>query len=132
MAGLSTRTTTHHPPEDRGEKGSSPTGRLGRWSNPVNQYHHHLEGTEQRRRTGALSQHHRNEGEIMATTGEEAVTLEEFRQMTERAGLGMTAEEVADLKPLYELYAQYLKLLHTIDFQAEEIDVTFHPDWSPE
>lgn len=63
----------------------------------------------------------------MATAGEETVTSEEFRLMTERAGLGMTAEEVAELKPLYELYAQYLKLLHSIDLQAEEIGVTFHP-----
>ena len=68
----------------------------------------------------------------MATAGEETVTSEEFRLMTERAGLGMTAEEVAELKPLYELYAQYLKLLHSIDLQAEEIGVTFHPGWPQE
>ncbi len=68
----------------------------------------------------------------MATPGEETVTLEEFRQMTERAGLGMTPEEVADLKPLYELYAQYINVLHSIDLQAEEVGVTFHPDWPPE
>ena len=68
----------------------------------------------------------------MATAGEETVTSEEFRLMTERAGLGMTPEEVAELKPLYELYAQYLNLLHSIDLQAEEIGVTFHPDWPPE
>ncbi len=68
----------------------------------------------------------------MATPGEEAVTLEEFRQMTQRAGLGMTPEEVADLKPLYELYAQYINVLHSIDLQAEEIGLTFHPAWPPE
>ncbi len=68
----------------------------------------------------------------MATPGGEAVTLEEFRQMTQRAGLGMTPEEVADLKPLYELYAQYIDVLHSIDLQSEEIGVTFHPDWPPE
>ena len=68
----------------------------------------------------------------MATPGEEAVTLEEFRQMTQRAGLGMTPEEVAELKPLYELYAQYVNVLHSIDLQAEEIGVTFHPAWPPE
>ncbi len=68
----------------------------------------------------------------MATPEEEAVTLEEFRQMTQRAGLGMTPEEVADLKPLYELYAQYVNVLHSIDLQTEEIGVTFHPAWPPE
>ena len=68
----------------------------------------------------------------MATPEEEAVTIEEFRQMTLRAGLGMTPDEVAELKPLYELYAQYVDILHSIDLQAEEIGVTFHPDWPPE
>ena len=68
----------------------------------------------------------------MATPGEEAVTLEEFRLMTQRAGLGMTPEEVAELKPLYELYAQYVNVLHSIDLQAEEIGLTFRADWPPE
>ena len=68
----------------------------------------------------------------MATPGDETVTLEEFRQMTQRAELGMTAKEVAELKPLYELYAQYIDMLHSIDLQAEEIGVTFHPAWPPE
>ena len=58
--------------------------------------------------------------------------MEEFRLMTQRAGLGMTPEEVAELKPLYELYAQYINMLHSIDLQAEEIGVTFHADWPPE
>ena len=65
----------------------------------------------------------------MATPGDEAVTSEEFKLMTERAGLGMSAEELDELKPMYELYAQYIQLLHSIDLQAEEIGVTFHPDW---
>ncbi len=65
----------------------------------------------------------------MATTGREAVTSEEFKQMADRAGLGMIQEELDELRPIYELYAQYIQLLHSIDLQAEEIGVTFHPDW---
>ena len=65
----------------------------------------------------------------MATPGQQAVTSEQFKLMTELAGLGMTPEELEELKPLYDLYAEYIKLLHSIDFQAEEIGMTFHPDW---
>ena len=65
----------------------------------------------------------------MATPGEESVTAEQFKLMAELAGLGLRPEELTDLKPLYEMYAQYIKTLHSIDFGAEEIGVTFHPDW---
>jgi hypothetical protein len=65
----------------------------------------------------------------MATPERQAVTSEEFKLMTELAGLGMAPEEVEELKPLYDLYFEYIKVLHSIDFQAEEIGMTFHPDW---
>ena len=65
----------------------------------------------------------------MTTPGEAPVTPDEFRRMTEMAGLGMSQAELDDLKPLYDLYTPYLKLLHSIEFGAEEIGVTFHPDW---
>ena len=66
----------------------------------------------------------------MATPSEGAVGSEEFKLMTERAGLGLSAAELEELKPMYDLYAQYIKLLHSIDLQAEEIGVAFHPDWT--
>ncbi len=66
----------------------------------------------------------------MATPFEGAVGSEEFKLMTERAGLGLSAAELEELKPMYDLYAQYIKLLHSIDLQAEEIGVAFHPDWT--
>ena len=57
------------------------------------------------------------------------MTLEEFKLLTERAGLGLSADELEELKPLYERYFAHVELLHSIDFQAEEIALTFHPDW---
>jgi len=51
--------------------------------------------------------------------------------MAEPAGLGMTTQELEDLKPLYDLYSQYTEILHSIDLGAEEMDLTFHPDWPP-
>lgn len=49
--------------------------------------------------------------------------------MTELAGLGMDQQELEDLKPIYDLYADYARQLHDIDFGAEEMVVEFHPDW---
>ena len=63
----------------------------------------------------------------MAESGE--VPMEEFRQMTERAGLGVREEELEELKEIYDLYAAYAAQLHDINFGAEEMVVAFRPDW---
>jgi hypothetical protein len=57
------------------------------------------------------------------------VSLEEFRLMADRAGLGLNDQELEDLKPIYDLYAAYAAQLHEINFGAEEMVVEFHPDW---
>ena len=57
------------------------------------------------------------------------VSIEEFRLMADRAGLGLTDQELEELKPIYELYAAYAAQLHTINYGAEEMVVAFHPDW---
>jgi hypothetical protein len=57
------------------------------------------------------------------------VSMEEFRLMVDRAGLGMSDAELEDLKPIYDLYAAYATQLHNINFGAEEMVVEFHPDW---
>ena len=66
----------------------------------------------------------------MAIPSEQSVTSEEFKLMTERAGLGMSVAELEELKPVYDLYAPYIRLLHSIDLQAEDMGVAFHPDWT--
>ncbi len=57
------------------------------------------------------------------------VSMEEFRLMADRAGLGLNANELEELKPIYDLYAAYAAQLHDINFGAEEMVVEFHPDW---
>ena len=57
------------------------------------------------------------------------ISIEEFKLMTELAGLGMDEAELEELKPIYDMYAEYARQLHTIDFGAEEMVVEFHPDW---
>jgi hypothetical protein len=57
------------------------------------------------------------------------VSMEEFRLMVDRAGLGLDDNDLEELKPIYDLYAAYAAQLHTINFGAEEMVVEFHPDW---
>ncbi len=56
-------------------------------------------------------------------------SMEEFKMLAERAGLGMSQEELDALKPIYDVYAAYARELHTLSFGAEEMVVEFHPDW---
>ena len=57
------------------------------------------------------------------------ISMEEFKMMAGRAGLGMDQQELDDLKPIYEMYAAYARQLHTLNLGAEEMVVEFHPDW---
>ena len=65
----------------------------------------------------------------MATSDPRDVSMEEFRLMAERSGLGMTEEELEQLKPLYDLNLEHLHLLHSADLRPEEMEVTFQPEW---
>jgi len=57
------------------------------------------------------------------------ISIEEFKLMADAAGLGMDREELEELKPIYDLYAEYANQLHTIEFGATEMVVEFRPDW---
>ena len=56
------------------------------------------------------------------------ISMEEFKFMADRAGLGMDQAELDHLKPMYELYMEYTALVHSIDFGPEEMVVEFPPD----
>ena len=56
------------------------------------------------------------------------ISMEEFKFMADRAGLGMDQEELDHLKPMYELYMEYTAQVHSIDFGPEEMVLEFHPD----
>ena len=57
------------------------------------------------------------------------MSLDELQQLADRAGLGMSRQEVEELKPIYDLYAAYARELHDIDLGATEMIVEYHPDW---
>ena len=65
----------------------------------------------------------------MSSTGPEEVSLESFRMLAELAGLGMTEQELEELKPIYDLHYEYVKQLHSLNLGAEEMAVSFQPDW---
>lgn len=65
----------------------------------------------------------------MSTTENDGVSPEVFRQMVERAGLGLTEEESERLRPLYGLYFEFVKQIHSVDLQDEDIAMAFQPDW---
>ena len=56
------------------------------------------------------------------------ISIEEFGLMAERAGLGMNEHELEELKPIYELYMEYIEQVHAIEFGSEEMVVEFRPD----
>ena len=56
-------------------------------------------------------------------------SMEEFKMLAGRAGLGMSQDELDALKPIFDVYAAYARELHTLSFGAEEMVVEFHPDW---
>ena len=67
----------------------------------------------------------------MAARGAESVPIEEFKILADQAGLGLSQEELEELKPMYELYLQLIKPLRSVDFKVEEIGMAFRADWPP-
>jgi hypothetical protein len=62
----------------------------------------------------------------------DATSLEQFQILTERAGLNLTPDEVAALKPMYDFYAAQIRSLHEIPLDAEDLAVSFSPTWDPQ
>ncbi len=60
------------------------------------------------------------------------MSMDEFRLLADRAGLGMSQQELVELKPVYDMYARYADQLHNIDLRSEEMVVEFRPDWPDE
>lgn len=65
----------------------------------------------------------------MSTSQSDDLSLEEFKLMADRAGLGLSQQELEDLKPMFEGTLQHIRLLRSLDLRSEEMEVTFHPGW---
>jgi hypothetical protein len=62
----------------------------------------------------------------------EGISLDQLRVLADRAGLGMTNEELASLKPMFDHYAKQLKMLYDVELDAEDLAVTYSPNWDPQ
>ena len=62
----------------------------------------------------------------------EGIPIEHLRVLTERAGLGLTHEELTSLKPMFDHYAQQIQALYEVELDAEDLAVTYSPNWDPQ
>ena len=63
--------------------------------------------------------------------GEESVSLATLYGLMEHdaAYRGLQRKPPVTYNRLYDLYYEYVQQLHSIDLKAEEIGLTFRPDW---
>jgi hypothetical protein len=62
----------------------------------------------------------------------EGISLDHFRALAERAGFALTPEELTTLKPMFDYYAQQIKVLFEVDLEAEDLAVMYSPNWDPQ
>ena len=56
------------------------------------------------------------------------ISSEDFRVLTERSGMKLSAEELAALKPMYDHYARQIAPIHDLELDAEDLAVVFQPE----
>jgi hypothetical protein len=44
----------------------------------------------------------------------------------------MRDEELSALKPMFDHYAKQLKMLYDVELDAEDLAVTYSPNWDPQ
>ena len=64
-------------------------------------------------------------------TQDSDISIDAFRVLVDRAGLGLTPQELEDLKPMYDHFARQTAVLKDLDLGAEDLAVHFPPEWSP-
>ena len=62
----------------------------------------------------------------------EALSIEEFRALTNRVGLDLSDEELEHLKPMYEHFLEPVAHMNALDLDVEDLAVVFAPGWDPE
>ncbi|MCI0870131.1 MAG: hypothetical protein J4O08_10460 [Chloroflexi bacterium] len=60
------------------------------------------------------------------------IPLEEFATLVKRAGMNLNEPELEHLKPMYEHYLASLERMHLLDLDAEDLAMTYIPDWEPQ
>jgi hypothetical protein len=60
-----------------------------------------------------------------------SISLEEFATLVRRAGMSLNPEELELLKPTYEIYMAPVEAMQALDLDAEDLALTYIPDWEP-
>ncbi len=62
----------------------------------------------------------------------DGISLDNLRVLAERVDLRLTPAELEHLKPMFDFYAEQLRVLHDMDLAAEDLAVVFSPNWDPQ
>ena len=62
----------------------------------------------------------------------DGISLDNMRVLAERVGLRLTPAEIEHLKPMFDFYAEQIRVLHDMDLAAEDLAVVFSPNWDPQ
>ncbi len=60
------------------------------------------------------------------------IALDHLRVLAERVGMQLSTAELEHLKPMYDLYAEQLRVIHELDLAAEDLAVVYSPIWDPQ
>ncbi len=66
----------------------------------------------------------------MTTPASDDLTIEEFRVISRRAGLDFSQEEMEHLLPLYQQFAEQIRMLHDPALPLGLPAVNFTADWT--
>ncbi len=64
----------------------------------------------------------------MASENKPKISMEGFKLMADRAGLGMDQAELEHLKRIFELCMEYTAMMHSKEFGPKEMVVEYQPD----
>jgi hypothetical protein len=62
----------------------------------------------------------------------EGISVDHLQVLAERVGMHLTSAELEHLKPMYDFYANQIRVLHDIDLAAEDMAVVYSPNWDPQ
>jgi len=62
----------------------------------------------------------------------DGISLDHMRVLAEQVGLRLTPAELEHLKPMFDFYAEQIRVLHDVDLAAEDLAVVFSPNWDPQ
>ena len=63
-------------------------------------------------------------------TEPQGTPLERMHALSELAGFNLSTRELEALKPMWDHYANLIRLLHEAEVDEEDLAVSFSADWS--